>query len=211
MAKRVVEVFYELRDLFTGKIKKITSGYDDLRKTSGRTADKIERDNKRSAGSFNKLTGSVGKLRSAWFALSGLFAGGAAARGLTNFADELDRLGKVARRLDIDPNTLASLEFAADRSGVSIQKMSAAIETLQKRTGEALQGIGRAKLAFDALGISAEEFANLDAEQQLVTLANALQASRTDPARQGIPDSHGRGYRRGGKLQRCVDEFRHKA
>jgi len=186
MAKRVVEVFYELRDLFTGKIKKITSGYDDLRKTSGRTAEKIERDNKRAAGSFTKLTGVVSKLRSAWFTLSGLLAGGAVFSQLSRAADELDRLGKTANRLGLSANDLAAFEFAGERVGISASKISAAIETLQKRTGEAEKGIGRAKIAFDTLNISIEDFSKLDIKEKIALLAEEYNKLSTNTQKAAV-------------------------
>jgi len=183
MASRVAEVIYRLKDLFTKPAERVSSGYDRIRKSSRGAADSVERDNRRMVSSFRRLSGAV-KGAATVFVAS--FAGRAIVGGITNVADELDRLGKVSRRLDIDPQTLAGLEFAADRSGIAISKMSASIETLQKRTGEALQGIGRAKLAFDSLGISAQEFAELNADEQLVQIANALQGVASEEERAAI-------------------------
>jgi hypothetical protein len=183
MANRAVEVLYKLKDLFTGQVKKIRGSYDRLRDSSRRTAAGVEKDNERMSSSFGRLGAGV---RAASVAFAAAFTGRAVARGVSSVADELDRLGKTAGRLDIDPNTLAALEFAADRAGVSVSKMSAAIETLQKRTGEALGGIGRAKIAFESLGISVEQFVELDAEQQLITIANALQGVASEEERAAI-------------------------
>jgi hypothetical protein len=184
--KRVVEVFYELKDLFTGQVKKITGSYKDLRRESGKTSDKIERDNKRASGSFSKLGKTVGNLRNAYFALSGIVAGAGILRGVRSVSAELDRLAKTSSQLDITAQQLSNIEFAFERSGVAASKASAAIFTLQKRTGEAAQGFGQAARQFEALGINVEEFIKLDAEQQMILLADALQNVATEEERAAI-------------------------
>lgn len=171
MASRVSEVLYKLRDFFTAPAKKIESGYARLRKSSKKTADGVAKD-------AAKMQKSLGTLGSKVKALSGFFAGGLLARGaagsFSDVANELDRLGKVAKRLDLDPNTLSAFEFAAERAGISTSRVVASLETLQKRTGEAVQGLGRAKIAFDTLGISADEFIKLGVEEQLFLLADGI-------------------------------------
>lgn len=183
MPSRLSEVVYRLKDLFTEPTGRVIRSYGRLRGASASTRDAVEKDTRRMSGVLATLGGA---LRSSFAVLGGGAGGFAATGGISRIADELDRLGKTAGRLDIDPGTLSALEFAADRSGVSVGKMSASIETLQKRTGEALQGIGRAKIAFDRLGISAEDFAKLGADEQLVVIANALQSVTSEEERAAI-------------------------
>lgn len=171
MASRVAEVIYRLKDLFTGPVKKVEAGYTRLRQGARTTADSVERQNARMSKSFGVLSG---RMKGFFAGIAGGLAANASVRGLSSLADELDRLGKTADRLDIDPNTLSALEFAAERSGVAVERMTASIETLQKRTGEAVQGLGQARAAFERLGISVEDFIRLDAEQQLIVLADRI-------------------------------------
>ena len=186
MANRVVEVFYELKDLFSGKIRKITGSYRDLEGASERASEKIVRDNRRTESSFTRLSASVGKLRTLWFSLTGLIAAGGVVAGLRRVSSQLDELGKTADRLGISANTLNAFQFAAERSGVASEKIAGAIETLQKRTGEAAQGIGEAAKAFDRLGVNVEDFIALDAEAQFRELAGLLQAVASEEERAAL-------------------------
>lgn len=183
MASRVAEVIYKLKDLVTAPARRIRAGYENIRGASRRTANQVENDNRRMGGSFGRLTSRV---RGAVSAFAVAFAGGVTTSAIGRVADELDRLGKVSARLDIDPQTLAGLEFAAERSGVAIGKVAKSIETLQKRTGEALQGIGEARRAFDALGIEAQQFASLGAEDQIRILADAFQGLASEEERAAL-------------------------
>lgn len=172
MASRVAEVIYKLKDLFSGPVRKIEAGYERVRKSSRKTADQVERQNRRMGDSFGFVTGRV-KAFVAGFGT--LLTGRALVGGISSTADELDRLGKAAAKLSIDPSDLAALEFAAERSGVAVSKVEKALFTLQKRTGEAAQGIGAARVAFEDFGINVEEFAELNAVEQLELLADAFQ------------------------------------
>lgn len=183
MPSRVAEVIYKLKDLFSAPVKKVQDGYQRIRKSSRDTSDAVQRDNRRMAGSFNTV---VGGLKTFAGAIGGVFAARSAAGAVGNLADELDRLAKTGRRLDLDPQFIAAAEFAFERSGVAASKVTAAIETLQKRTGEAVKGIGRAKIAFDSLGISVEDFIALNAEEQMGLLADRLQSVASEEERAAI-------------------------
>ncbi len=174
MASRVVEVLYRLKDFFTPSAKKISGGYEEIGRSSKRAADQVERSTTRMGSAIERTRAGISRLRSAWFALTGILAGGAFIRGVAATADELDRLGKTADRLGISANSLNAFEFAAERSGVAASKIAASLETLQKRTGEAAQGIGEARRAFEAFGIDVEQFTKLDVEQQLILLGDAF-------------------------------------
>jgi hypothetical protein len=167
MARRVAEVVYKLRDVFTGPAAKVRGAYDKIRRSSRKTADSVSKDNSRIERSFGRLRGVI-----AGFATALTFRG--AVRTINETADELDRLGKAARKLELDPQSLAGLEFAAERSGVAIGKVEKSLFTLQKRSGEAAKGLGAAKFAFEALNIDAEKFNELEIETQIKVLADRL-------------------------------------
>lgn len=183
MASRLSEVVYRLRDFFTEPTGRIVGSYRKIRGASKETSARVQRDTKKMADGFGKLSDTANKVLGF---LGAGFTVSAAANSIGKVADELDRLGTSADLLDIDPSSVAGIEFAFDRSSVSIDKASAALQTLQKRTGEALGGFGRAKIAFEQLGISAEDFSNLNAEQQLVELANAIQGVSSEEERAAI-------------------------
>lgn len=174
MANRVVEVLYRLKDLFTGQVKKITGGYRELDEASTRASAKIDRNTARTAGAFERFTGAVSKARLAFSGFAAVAAAGVVVKSVKSFADELDRIGKGAGRLNIDPSTLSAFGFVAERSGVAVSVMEKALSDLQRRAGEAAQGVGESVKAFATLGINAEEFIRLGLEQQMTLLADAF-------------------------------------
>lgn len=176
MANRVVEVYYQLKDLFTGQVKKISAGYSNLRKSSKETADQIVRDNKRSTSSISKLGQSVGKLRTLWYSLGAAVAAFKVNQTFFRFVDEADRLGKVSAKLGIAVDELTALTYAAERSGVSVQQFEIALQRLQRKTGDAVNGMGEAQQAFANFGIDAEKFADLNIEEKILELATAFNA-----------------------------------
>lgn len=172
MTRRVSEVLYKLRDLFSAPADRVRAAYGRIRESSRRTAESVEQDNRRMSASFGAIVSRMRGVIGAFAAVAGAIG---ASRSISTTADELDRLGKTAERLDIDPQLLAGLEFGADRSGVAVNKVTQGLTTFQKRLGEALQGIGQARLALDRFGISAEDFAALGLEEQLAILADRFQ------------------------------------
>lgn len=172
MASRVVEVLYKLKDLFTGQVKKITAGYRDIEVAASRTADRIDKSTAKSAGVFDKFSSGISRARTALTAFYASAVAGTVIAGVSSVANELDRLGKAAGKLNIDPGLLSAYGFAAERSGIQVSVMEKALADLQRRTGEAALGLGEARIAFEQLGIDAEQFAKLGLEQQMLILAD---------------------------------------
>lgn len=186
MANRIVEVFYRLRDLFTGPAKRIGDAYGGIRRDSRATADAVKRDNLAAAKSFGAFSSAVSVLRGK-FAL--FFTGAVIAKVAAQahqLANEIDRLSKLGQRLNIDVNTLNGFAYAAERSGVSVSTMESALENLQVKTGEAVQGTGEAAEAFRRLGINVDDFIKLDAEQKLFLLAEAFAAVESQERRAAL-------------------------
>lgn len=171
MASRVAEVIYRLRDVFTAPVARVTDAYGRLRAASRDTSAGIERDNRRIANSLDALAGGYRRVRNF---IATIAAARGTARTVTDIADELDRLGKTAARLNIDPGLLSAYGFAAERSGVAVATLEKALQDLQRRTGEAALGLGEARIAFETLGIDAQAFVALGLEDQVYQLADAF-------------------------------------
>jgi len=171
MASRVAEVIYKLKDLFTGPAKRVERGYDRIKRSARDAADSVERQNSRMSKSFGVLVGSLKRVAGPLLVIAGISK---AFRGTAQAAEDLDKLGKTAAQLNIDVSSLDALQFAAERSGVAVDKVGASLFTLQKRTGEAAAGIGAAKFAFEQLGIDAAQFSELGVEEQIRSLASAI-------------------------------------
>lgn len=176
MASRVVEILYSLKDFFTPGARKVVKGYDEIGDASDDTARRTESNQKRTESAIERTGTSLRRLRSVWLSLTAALSAFQVSRSFLQFTNEVDRLGKVSQRLGVTIDNLASLSFAAEQAGVSTQQFEKAVETLQRRTGEAAAGIGEGAAAFAAFGINAEEFAQLDLEQKLQQLAVAFNA-----------------------------------
>lgn len=170
---RAVDIAYRIKDYFTGPVRKIEAGYKDLSRTADRSADSIERSNRRSSGSFDRLAGSLTKIRGLIAGLGAATAGGAAFK---SFVDRADAVGKTAQKLGVTADELTALGYAAERSNIQFDSMSTALQRLIRRSAEAAKGTGEAKDALRALGIDAQSFVKLSLEQKMVALADAFKA-----------------------------------
>lgn len=124
-------------------------------------------------GKFNNMTSEVGK-----FGRRALFATGGAAAGIFGVANSTaslgDEIAKTGDKIGIALGPLQELRYAAERSGVSTQKFDSSLERYVKRLGEATQGNGAAKKAYDELGLSADELSRLTPEKSLGIVADRL-------------------------------------
>jgi hypothetical protein len=119
-------------------------------------------------------------------ALAGItaFAAGAAAvlKGLTDLEDRVEKLGNTADKLGVSFEFIQTLEEAANRSGSSIDAVSAAFGRLQKNVLGVDEESKAAQKALSELGVTTEELAAASPEEQYKLIGQAL-AGIEDPAR----------------------------
>lgn len=127
------------------------------------------RDMKSSMGgvktSFDAALKTMFSFRTAAAAAAGI---GGLAYLVKQSIDVADQLAKLSQSSGVSTQSLSTLGYAADLSGVNLESLSLAMKKLSKNMSDAAQGTGEAKPAFDALGISVK---NADG-----TLKNADQA-----------------------------------
>ncbi|ERS88845.1 hypothetical protein [Halomonas sp. PBN3] len=125
------------------------------------------------SGRFNNMAGEIGRL-----GRRTLFAAGAAAGGIFGIANSTATLGddvaKTSAKIGISTQELQELRYAAERSGVSTQKLDSSTERFVKRLGEARQGGGAAAKAYEQLGLDANKLAELTPAQSLRVVADEL-------------------------------------
>ena len=95
-------------------------------------------------------------------------------RGLVNAFRDLDSLAKSSDRLGVAVQDLQALNLAAELGGTSTQVMEKGLATMLRRASEARLGLAQARRSFDQLGISADDFARLDAADQFELIAERL-------------------------------------
>jgi len=119
-------------------------------------------------------------------AVGGVAAFGAAslavARGLAALEDRVENLGNIADKLGVSFEFIQTLEEAANRSGTSIDAVSAAFGRLQKSVLGVDEESKAAQKALSEIGVTSEELAKLSPEDQYQRIGAAL-AGIEDPAR----------------------------
>ena len=82
-----------------------------------------------------------------------------------------DHLQKLHEQTGISVEALQNIQDVAERSGVSLQSVAGAVETLQQRLGSGNKG---AAAALDELGLSFDKIASEKPEQQFADIARAM-------------------------------------
>ncbi|MYL22529.1 phage tail tape measure protein [Halomonas alkaliantarctica] len=125
------------------------------------------------SGKFRNMTGEVRR-----FTRNVTLAGGIAAGSIFGLANSTATLGddiaKTSAKIGIGAGELQELRYAAERSGLSTQKLDSSTERFVKRLGEARQGGGAAAKAYEQLGLDASKLAELTPAQSLRVVADEL-------------------------------------
>lgn len=112
-------------------------------------------------GGFNSVNKNVNKTQQSMKKLAGAFAGVFAIRQLVMFGQETlalaDNIGKTADSIGVSTTFLQQYQFAAQQSGIETEQFNKALRFFSKGVGEAAQGTGLAKRAFEEMGLSIKD------------------------------------------------------
>ena len=112
----------------------------------------------KTAREFRQLNKNINSTQQAMKKVASAFAGAFAVRQLVQFGEEAlnvaDKIGKASVAVGVSAEFLQRYQFAAQQAGVETEKFNKALKFFTKGIGEATQGKGLAKEAFDDLGIS---------------------------------------------------------
>ncbi len=96
----------------------------------------------------------------------------------------LDRAAKISQRFGVSIDAYRELSFAAKQAGLEQRTFELALQRMTRRLGEvARMGRGEALPAIEALGLTIDEFAGLEPDQQFEKLAGALSEVRDESER----------------------------
>lgn len=101
-----------------------------------------------------------------------------------DFARVGDEVAKTGKKIGVSTRDLQRLRYAAQLNGASTAALDAGLRRLQVSLGDALsRPTGAAAQALDRLGLSASDLADMDAEDQLVSISEAMKGLDSDAER----------------------------
>ena len=110
---------------------------------------------------FNGVNKNINKTQQSMKKLAGAFAGVFAIRQIVQFGQEslalADNIGKTADSIGVSTKFLQQYQFAAQQSGIETEQFNKALRFFSKGVGEAAQGTGLAKRAFEEMGLSIKD------------------------------------------------------
>lgn len=129
-----------------------------------------------------RLEGAFAGVQSTFAALSGVIAGGAIATLVRNFADAGDQLAKLSSKTTIAVESLSELQYAAKLSDVSNEELEKGLTKLRLEIEQAAAGSKEARQAFQALGLTQQDIAQLSVDQVFARLADAFAEGKANAA-----------------------------
>lgn len=139
----------------------------------------------KSAGSFSSKIGTAfktGVRAVAGFATGVVAAGAAVAALAVNFINAGSEIDDNAQKLGISTEAYQYWSLVLQRAGTDASNLSVAIRNMSTFTQQLAEGNGDALLTLQKLGIGYEDFMNMNTEEQLYAIVEALQGmeSQTD-------------------------------
>ena len=111
---------------------------------------------------------------------AGTVAGAAIIAGVVNSSRKsIDVLAKKSDQLGIATEKLAAFQHLGELTGVSNESMNSSLERMNKRLGEAAQGMGAARPQLERLNLSAAELVKLSPDQQYQKIAESIKGLST--------------------------------
>ena len=148
---------------------------------AARTA-KFEAGMKRSRKSVKGFAATLIRAKAAAMAF-GVVVTGVVVAGMTVLVKRsfkaIDATAKLAGRIGETTENLIGLQHAAGITGAGADKLSAAIDVLQKRLGEAKMGMGEGKAALETLNLTVEDLLKLRPADQFKLIADRVSGLST--------------------------------
>lgn len=162
----VVEIKADLTD--------IRKGMKNAVKATQQSTKKITSSNKLLAGGFNKV-----RIMAIAAAAGIIYMG-------KQTLKEVDRIQKLGKKLGTTTEFLSRMKFVSEQSGLAFEGLATGFTMMQRNIGDAAEGVGEAKQAFESLGISAEKLLQLSLEDQFMMIATELANTKNATTRTQI-------------------------
>lgn len=124
---------------------------------------------------FSTNIASGGKKVAKWGAMLTAVAVGAIALIIRQQLKAIDTLGKFSAAIGVSVDQLQAMRLAANIAGIETDKLDKALKRMIKSVSDGVNGLSTAVRAFDALGLKAEDLADLDPGEIFKRIADAVQ------------------------------------
>lgn len=150
----------------------------------------FQRGMKRSSRQTQKFGRDVFRTSKRLVGFGAALAGVAGVGGLALFVrrtlDSVDATSKLSDRLGLAIEDLQAYQFAGRISGIQTESMNKSLETLVRRLGETVQGLGTARYALDALGLSSDRLLEVGTAEAFRIIAEEISHVETAAERSAI-------------------------
>ncbi len=97
--------------------------------------------------------------------------------GIKSLFDEAGRINDLSVRFGTSAESMQRMKYAAEQSGTSLETLAKAMNRGEIAAAQAAKGNKQMQEAFAALGISAQEFADMSVEERMIALGDAYDTS----------------------------------
>ena len=150
---------------------------DDIFVRFGADIDPLKRGTKEASSSLEKFGDSAKKTSVNLAKMATVAVAAGAAIGVKLVKDSLDAIdaqAKLGKQLRTTSASIAVLERATDRSGISMSNVETAAKNLDIALGEAAQGGGVALETLDRIGVSAKDLEGMTLDQKFISINEAI-------------------------------------
>lgn len=123
-----------------------------------------------------KASKTLTSFRRAALAVLGIGSLAQTVRGLSDTGAEIKKVQELTKQFDVTATDIQKLAFAFRESGVEMSEFIGAMEDMVGKVSEAARGVGPAVDDIKALGVSAEQLAQMGITEQMFMLADAFHA-----------------------------------
>ena len=159
-------------------VVKVSGDISDLDKELGRGVNAVNKASDKMETSFDKVASASKKVAGNFAKMGAAAVVAAVAIGtklVTSTLNSVDAQAKFADRIGISIEALASMQLAAELTGVSTSNLNLGLQRMTRRVSEAAKGSGTAVAALKELGLEAKTLNDLSPDKQFEAIAGAME------------------------------------
>ena len=129
-----------------------------------------------SAGEMDNVEQGMGSVTEAAGLLAGAVAAAFSVSAIVSFANEIDNLAKLGKRVDLPSDEMQRLNLVAQTAGTNINMLARQVVNMNARLRDTESTGERARQALARMGVEVDTFLTLSAGDQIVAIGDAFQS-----------------------------------